>query len=75
MILKTQVVSTNCPTGPAEILEDELSQFLSPVEDVKKLSSNIKKAIDSPIEITSKHIEKFNAPEIASQYVKLSINK
>ena len=75
LILKTQVVSTNCPTGPAEILEGDLSQFLSPVEDVKKLSSNIKKAIDSPIEITSKHIEKFNAPEIASQYVELSINK
>ena len=73
LILKTQVVSTNCPTGPAEILEGDLSQFLSPVGDVEKLSSNIKRAIDSPVEISSKHIEKFNASEIASQYVKLSI--
>lgn len=74
LILKTQVVSTNCPTGPAEILEGDLSQFLSPVGDVEKLSSNIKRAIDSPVEISRKHIEKFNAPEIASQYVKLSIH-
>ena len=75
LILKTQVVSTNCPTGPVEILEDDLSQFLSPVGDLKKLSSNIKKAIDSPVEISGKYIEKFNAKEIANQYVELSIHK
>ena len=75
LILKTQVVSTNCPTGPVEILEGDLSQFLSPVGDLKKLSSNIKKAIDSPVEISGKYIEKFNAKEIANQYVELSIHK
>jgi glycosyltransferase involved in cell wall biosynthesis len=75
LILKTQVVSTNCPTGPAEILEGDLSQFLSPVGDVEKLSSNIKRAINAPVEITGKHIEKFSAREIASQYVELSIQK
>lgn len=75
LILKTQVVSTNCPTGPAEILEDDLSEFLSPVGDVEKLSSNIKMAIDCPVEITRNHIKKFNGKEIARQYIKLSINK
>ena len=75
LILKTQVVSTNCPTGPAEILEDDLSQFLSPVGDVEGLSANIKRAINSPIEITSRHIEKFNSKDIASQYIELCINK
>jgi len=71
LILKTQVVSTNCPTGPAEILEGDLSQFLSPVGDVDQLSLNIKRAIDCPIEINSKYIEKFNAEEIAKQYIEL----
>jgi glycosyltransferase involved in cell wall biosynthesis len=75
LILKTQVVSTNCPTGPAEILVGDLSQFLSPVGDVEKLASNIKKAIDSPVKITTKHIEKFNAKEIARQYIELSSSK
>ncbi|MCH9646133.1 MAG: glycosyltransferase [Proteobacteria bacterium] len=73
LILKTQVVSTNCPTGPAEILEDDLSQFLSPVGDIDALSANIKKAIDNPVNITSKHIDKFNAKGIAKQYIELSM--
>ena len=75
LILNTQVVSTNCPTGPAEILEGDLSQFLSPIGDVEKLSSNIKKAINSPVKITSKHIEKFNSQKIARKYIELSVNQ
>jgi len=72
LILNTQVVSTNCPTGPAEILEGDLSQFLSPVGDIEALSANIKKAIDNPVNITSKQIDKFFAKEVAEQYIKLS---
>ncbi len=72
LILNTQVVSTNCPTGPSEILEGDLSQFLSPVDDAVKLASNIKKAIDCPIEITNKYYDKFNGKEIAKQYLSLA---
>ena len=71
LILKTQVVSTNCPTGPAEILDGELKEFLSPVGDVAALSSNIRKALKNPLHIESKYIEKFSADKIANQYIDL----
>ena len=72
LILNTQVVSTNCPTGPAEILEGDLSEFLSPVGDSNALSVNIKKAINQPVDIADNYIEKFKAERIAKQYIKLA---
>ena len=71
LILKTQVVSTDCPTGPAEILDGDLKDFLSPVGDVKALSNNIKKAVNQPLAITSQHVEKFSADKIVNQYINL----
>ena len=73
LILQTQTVSTNCPVGPSEILVDNLSRFLSPVGDADALASNIKHAIENPLVITDKHIEKFNVDVIAKKYVQLAI--
>lgn len=44
-----QVVSTNCMSGPSEILEDGRYGFLSPVGDVSRLAMNMITAIDYPI--------------------------
>jgi glycosyltransferase involved in cell wall biosynthesis len=71
LILNTMIISTNCPSGPQEILIDELTQFLSPVGDIDLLSENIKKAINNPIEITEKYTQKFESKVIATQYMKL----
>jgi glycosyltransferase involved in cell wall biosynthesis len=71
LILNTMVVSTDCPSGPSEILVDELKPFLSKPGDIQGLANNIKKAIDSPITISPKFIEKFDAKSIAKQYLKL----
>jgi len=71
LVLKTQVVSTDCPTGPVEILDNGLQDFLSPVGDINALSNNIKKSINNPIDITKKHIDKFSADKIARQYLEL----
>ncbi len=71
LILDTQIVSTNCISGPGEILVDELSLFLSPIRDIEALSNNIRKAIDSPIKITKKYTEKFSAEKSARQYLSL----
>lgn len=50
LILGTPVVSTDCPTGPSEILTGEFAQFLSPVGDVSALAQNIRKAVaDYPL--------------------------
>lgn len=70
LILGTQVVSTNC-TGSDEILTDELSQFLSPINNAKALSENIKKALINPVVISNKFIDKFSAETVANQYLNL----
>ncbi len=75
LILKTPVVSTNCPSGPSEILIDELKPFLSPVGDVNALAKNIKKMVENPIKITDKYIEKFSAEISVNQYLSLCDKK
>lgn len=72
LILNTMVVSTNCPFGPSEVLTGKLSDFLSPVSDVNSLSENIIRALKNPVQITEKHISKFNAETISKQYLSLA---
>ncbi|MGL4997783.1 MAG: glycosyltransferase, partial [Cetobacterium sp.] len=45
MILGKAVISSNCPTGPKEILENGKSGVLYPVGDSKKLSQEIEKIL------------------------------
>ena len=72
LIVKTMVVSTDCPFGPSEVLTCELSSFLSPVRDVESLSKNIIRALKEPVAITENHVSKFSAEIIAKQYLALA---
>jgi len=74
LILGTKIVSTDCPTGPSEVLVDELSEFLSPINDIERLSQNIKKALNSYPNIDDKYIEKFKAEYSIFQYLDLLDN-
>lgn len=71
LFLKTMIVSTDCPSGPNEILIDELRDFLSPPGDIELLSQNIQKAIASPIKITNKFTDRFDSKIITQQYLDL----
>ena len=71
LALGTPIVSTNCPSGPNEILVDELKSFLSPVGDIKALAQNIKKMVDNPVKITQKYSNRFSAEVSAKQYLAL----
>jgi len=42
-------VSTNCPTGPREVLKDGEYGYLVPVGDPEAMAAAIEKALDSPI--------------------------
>lgn len=42
-------VSTNCPTGPSEVLQNGKYGYLSPVNNPYELAENIKRAIKKPI--------------------------
>jgi glycosyltransferase involved in cell wall biosynthesis len=44
----TRVVSTDCPSGPREILRDELAQWLIPCNDVDALALKMRDALAAP---------------------------
>lgn len=71
LVLGTPIVSTDCPSGPNEILVDELKPFLSPVGDSEALAKNIKKMVSKPIKITEIYSDRFSAEVSARQYLSL----
>lgn len=46
LALKKPVISTNCPTGPSEILQEGKYGLLVPVGDSRKMSESIQKVLD-----------------------------
>jgi glycosyltransferase involved in cell wall biosynthesis len=69
LILKTPVVSTDCDTGPREILVDELKEFLAKVNDSDDLTKKIDLALARYPEITDKYTKKFDKNEIIKKYL------
>jgi glycosyltransferase involved in cell wall biosynthesis len=59
-----QVVATDCPSGPAEILEDGEHGRLVPVGDVIALADAIEDAIDHPLPVEGL---KFRAKDFSSE--------
>lgn len=70
LILGTPVVSTDCPTGPSEILTGDLARFLSPVGDVEALAANIRAALESYPEIREEHISRFRNDVAIATYLR-----
>ncbi len=70
LILKTPVVSTDCDTGPREILVDELRRFLARVNDPKDLSEKIDLALQNYPTIEEKYIEQFDITTIKEKFIK-----
>jgi len=61
MAAGTSIVSTNCPTGPEELLENGKLGVLVPVGDSSQLAVGISKVLDSPW-------SKFQLQEKVAQY-------
>jgi glycosyltransferase involved in cell wall biosynthesis len=74
LILGTPVVSTNCISGPSEILIGELSKYLAKVNDSDDLALKMNQVIKNTINIKAEYISKFNEDNIITQYLSL-INK
>lgn len=70
MATGTPVVSTDCPSGPAEILADGRFGILVPVGDSSALADAILRTIDDPVDISSlqKRAAEFTVERIAKQY-------
>ena len=67
----TPVVSTDCPSGPSEILTGELARWLVPNNDLHALVATIKQALNCQITIDLAHLSKFDIKETINQYLNL----
>lgn len=73
MAVGTQVVSTDCPSGPSEILDGGRLGLLSPVGDVAGLADSMTRILDHPVDRSelAAGAERFRSSEIARQYLAL----
>jgi len=65
------VVSTDCPSGPREILEDGKLGPLVPVDDVEALATAMEQTLNRPppAEERERSIERFRSGPVARQYL------
>jgi glycosyltransferase involved in cell wall biosynthesis len=65
-------VSTDCPTGPREVLERGKYGYLTPVGDIKSMAKMIKFALDNPIEnnILQNKVESFSEFNVLEKHQK-----
>lgn len=79
-VLKRFIISSNCPTGPNEILSNGKGGLLFNPGDYKDLSKKIiyfkknKKRLNKKIEYTFRHLNRFNYDTNLKKYLKV-INK
>jgi len=64
----TSVVSTDCPSGPGEILQDALAEFLVPVGDAKALAEAMEKVVAHPYRYPESQFEKYDPSRVARAY-------
>jgi glycosyltransferase involved in cell wall biosynthesis len=71
MATGTPVVSTDCESGPAEILEYGKYGHLVPVGDENKLSEAILATLDNPLDphVLQQRSQDFTAETIAQEYL------
>ena len=71
MALGKTVVSTDCPSGPAEILNSEKLGYLCPTQDPVSMAATISKALKSPLDetILRRSAMKYSVTNIIKQYI------
>jgi glycosyltransferase involved in cell wall biosynthesis len=75
LILQTPVVSTDCISGPSEILTGKLRNYLAEVNNPKELSEKMQYALSFYPSIEDKYVEKFSEERIFQQYIDMLENQ
>lgn len=68
----TPVVSTDCPSGPREILTGPLARCLTPCGDAEQLARAIERTLEDPPEIDEGAVARFDAEAIIPYFEALS---
>ncbi|UXD86142.1 glycosyltransferase [Thalassolituus hydrocarboniclasticus] len=71
LIIGTPVVSTDCPSGPKEVLTGDLQPYLVPVGDVAGLCQAMSRALNQYPELSSLDVSRYAVESVANQYLKL----
>ncbi len=71
LICGTPVVSTDCPSGPNEILKGDLAHWLSPVNDPIALASKIQEVLEHPYSVNVEQLRRFDIKIVLIQYLTL----
>ncbi|WFM69795.1 glycosyltransferase [Halomonas sp. CKK8] len=71
LVCGTPVVSTDCPSGPREILRDELADCLAPLDDGEALGRRIAELMAHPPAIMPSHYAAFSPERVSDQYLQL----
>lgn len=71
LVCGTPVVSTDCPSGPREILKGDLADCLVPRDDGEALGRRIAELIAHPPAITPSHYAAFSPDLVSDQYLQL----
>lgn len=71
LMLGVPVVSTDCKSGPREIMTDGLSEYLVPVNDVVLLSNKLNYFYATPYNIASSIVNNFDLEIIVKKYFAL----
>lgn len=77
LILNKTVISSACPTGPREILENGEIGYLYEVGDYNKLAELIIINIKNPkinLELLNEKIQKYRKENVIKEYEKLILN-
>ncbi|MBS9402928.1 glycosyltransferase [Halomonas sp. TRM85114] len=68
LLLGTPVVSVDCPSGPSEILTQDLADFLISPENEKGLADAIRRMDQAPVTVEAKHYGQFLAETVLPQF-------
>ncbi|MEQ6888236.1 glycosyltransferase [Halomonas sp. CS7] len=68
LLLHTPVISVDCPSGPREILTQELAEFLVAPDNEKGLADAIARMDQAPVEIEERHYRQFLKESVLPQF-------
>ena len=72
LICRTPVVSTDCISGPSEILTGSMTNWLVPTGDPDKLALKIDQLLNNPELINFDNLEKFSAENILNKLININ---